>query len=217
MKKIRLTLLCLCLLISAFAWGKDNEDITMVSYEQGWLDSKGTLALKNNSSEEVKNVVFLITYLDMSGKEMDYKEFTKRVSIAPGMTKKLDVPAYEHDRSYHYYKSENSPTGSPAFKVKFQLKDYNVEEGLVDESIDDDPFGSFGDDGENDTIYTIIAIAAILFFISIGVGLYILVAIMAKRRNRSVVAWVLLSIIATPVLMIIILLCIGDAQREEII
>lgn len=189
----------------------------MVSYEQGWIDSKGTLALKNNSSEEVKNVVFLITYLDMSGKEMDYKEFTKRVSIAPGMTKKLDVPAYEHDRSYHYYKSENSPTGSPAFKVKFQLKDYNVEEGLVDESIDDDPFGSFGDDGENDTIYTIIAIAAILFFISIGVGLYILVAIMAKRRNRSVVAWVLLSIIATPVLMIIILLCIGDAQREEII
>lgn len=217
MKKIRLTLLCLCLLISAFAWGKANEDITMVSYEQGWIDSKGTLALKNNSSEEVKNVVFLITYLDMSGKEMDYKEFTKRVSIAPGMTKKLDVPAYEHDRSYHYYKSENSPTGSPAFKVKFQLKDYNVEEGLVDESIDDDPFGSFGDDGENDTIYTIIAIAAILFFISIGVGLYILVAIMAKRRNRSVVAWVLLSIIATPVLMIIILLCIGDAQREEII
>ena len=57
MKKIRLTLLCLCLLISAFAWGKANEDITMVSYEQGWLDSKGTLALKNNSSEEVKNVV----------------------------------------------------------------------------------------------------------------------------------------------------------------
>ena len=218
MKKIRLTLLCLYLIISAFAWGKANEDITMVSYEQGWLDSKGTLALKNNSSEEVKNVVFLITYLDMSGKEMDYKEFTKRVSIAPGMTKKLDVPAYEHDRWYHYYKSEGAAgKANTAFKIKFQLKDYNVEEGLVDESIDDDPFGPFDNDGENDTIYTIIAIATILFFISIGVGLYILVAIMAKRRNRSVVAWVLLSIIATPVLMIIILLCIGDAQREEII
>ena len=218
MKKIRLTLLCLYLIISAFAWGKANEDITMVSYEQGWLDSKGTLALKNNSSEEVKNVVFLITYLDMSGKEMDYKEFTKRVNIAPGMTKKLDVPAYEHDRWYHYYKSEGAAgKANTAFKIKFQLKDYNVEEGLVDESIDDDPFGPFDNDGENDTIYTIIAIATILFFISIGVGLYILVAIMAKRRNRSVVAWVLLSIIATPVLMIIILLCIGDAQREEII
>ena len=37
---------------------------------------------------------------------------------------------------------------------------------------------------------------------------------MTKKRNRSVVAWVLLSLIATPLLMIIILLCIGDSQRE---
>ena len=71
----------------------------MVSYEQGWLDSEGTLALKNNSSEEVKNVVFLITYLDMSGNELDHEEFSRRVSIASGMTKKVDIPAYEHDRN----------------------------------------------------------------------------------------------------------------------
>ena len=83
----------------AFAANKDLEnDITMVSYEQSWLDSKATLALKNNSSEEVNNVLFLIIYLDMSDNELDYEEFTKRVSIAPGMTKKLDIPAYEHDR-----------------------------------------------------------------------------------------------------------------------
>ena len=37
------------------------------------------------------------------------------------------------------------------------------------------------------------------------------------KKQVAAVAWVLLSIIATPVLMIIILLCIGDAQREEII
>lgn len=71
----------------------------MVSYEQVWLDSEGTLALKNNSSEEVKNVVFLITYLDMSGNELDYEEFSRRLSIASGMTKKVDISAYEHDRN----------------------------------------------------------------------------------------------------------------------
>ena len=62
----------------------------------------------------------------MSGNELDYEEFIRRVSIAPGMTKKLDIPAYEHGRNYHYYKSENMPGGSPSFKIKFQLKDYNV-------------------------------------------------------------------------------------------
>ena len=106
-RRLTIALLSILLSVVALAANKDFEkDITMVSYEQGWLDSEGTLALKNNSSEELKNVVFLITYLDMSGNEQDYEEFTRRVIIAPGMTKKLDIPAYEHDRWYHYYKSE---------------------------------------------------------------------------------------------------------------
>ena len=99
-KRFVIALLSIFLALTAYAVDKDLEkDITMVSYEQGWLDSEGTLALKNNSSEEVKNVVFLITYLDMSGNELDYEEFSRRVSIAPGMTKKVDIPAYEHDRN----------------------------------------------------------------------------------------------------------------------
>ena len=203
----RLTIVLLSILLSvvALAANKDFEkDITMVSYEQGWLDSEGTLALKNNSSEEVKNVVFLITYLDMSGNELDYKEFTRRVNIASGMTRKLDIPAYEH-------KSENMPGGSPSFKIKFKLKDYNVEE--EPESIDDYTLGRYGYDHVqsegNEGLYVIIAIVGLLFFIGITVGLYVLVAVMAQKRNRSVVVWVLLSLLATPLLMIIILLAIG--------
>ena len=99
-KRFVIALLSIFLALTAYAVDKDLEkDIIMVSYEQGWLDSEGTLALKNNSSEEVKNVVFLITYLDMSGNELDYEEFSRRVSIASGMTKKVDIPAYEHDRN----------------------------------------------------------------------------------------------------------------------
>ena len=162
----RLTIVLLSILLSvvALAANKDFEkDITMVSYEQGWLDSEGTLALKNNSSEEVKNVVFLITYLDMSGNELDYKEFTRRVNIASGMTRKLDIPAYEHSRNYHYYKSENMPGGSPSFKIKFKLKDYNVEE--EPESIDDYTLGRYGYDHVqsegNEGLYVIIAIVGL--------------------------------------------------------
>lgn len=212
-KRFVIALLSIFLAIAAYGADKDLEkDITMVSYEQGWLDSEGTLALKNNSSEEVKNVVFLITYLDMSGNELDYEEFSKRVSIAPGMTRKLDIPAYEHSRLYHYYKSENMPGGSPSFKVKFQLKDYNMEEEVT-EAIDDIPFDRFDYDRStgsgSEGLYLIIAIIGLLFFIGITVGLYVLVAVMAQKRNRSVVVWILLSLIATPLLMIIILLAIG--------
>ncbi|WP_232210566.1 hypothetical protein [Alloprevotella rava] len=36
---------------------------------------------------------------------------------------------------------------------------------------------------------------------------------MAQKRNRSVVVWVLLSLLATPLLMIIILLAIGKNEN----
>lgn len=211
MKQIKLVLLWLCLSISAFSSGNTNTDITMVSYEQSWLDNEGTLALKNNTDKEVKNISFLISYLDMSGNQLDYKEFFKNVTIAPGMTKKLDIPAYEHDRFYHYYKTKDG-FGHPSFKIKFELKGYNIEKTEKSNFVSED---SVTDDSE--WLYIILTLVGILIFISISVGLYILVAIMAKKRNRSVVAWVLLSLIATPLLMIIILLCIGDSQREETI
>lgn len=216
-RRFAVALLSVFMAVTSLAANKDLEkDITMVSYEQGWLDSEGTLALKNNSSEEVKNVVFLITYLDMSGNELDYEEFTRRVIIAPGMTKKLDIPAYEHDRWYHYYKSEGAAgKANTSFKIKFQLKDYNVEEEVVRESIDDNPFSTYDYDRSsgNEGFYMIIAIVGVLFVIGITVGLYVLVAVMAQKRNRSVVVWVLLSLLATPLLMIIILLAIGKNEN----
>ena len=214
-KRISIALLSIFISVVAFAANKDLEnDITMVSYEQSWLDSKATLALRNNSSEEVKNVLFLIIYLDMSGNELDYEEFTRRVSIAPGMTRKLDIPAYEHDRNYHYYKSENMPGGSPSFKIKFKLKDYNVEDEVVEESIDDNPFSTYDYDSSSGNEGGYVSIIASLLFISITIGLYVLVAVMAQKRNRNVVVWVLLSLFVTPLLMIITLLVIGDNKNN---
>ncbi len=47
-------------------------------------------------------------------------------------------------------------------------------------------------------------IGLVLYF-----GLYVLVAIMAKNRNRNPVFWILLSIFGSPLLMCIILLALG--------
>lgn len=213
MKRI---VLLLTLFISITAFAKDlNNDVTMVSYEQSWIDHEGTLALKNNTNEEIRNVVFLITYLDMSGKELDYEEFSEFVSIAPGMTKKINIPAYEAGRFYHYYKSKGDGE-NPAFKINFQLKDYNVPNEELSGSDDSDYYGSYNDTKSNSEsdIFTkgffITIIIILLVAISVSVGLFVLVALMAQRRHRNVVLWVLLSILASPLLMIIILLIIGD-------
>lgn len=215
-KRIALLFFECLFLVSVCIAGTDSS-VTMVSYEQDWIDSKGTIALKNNTNEDINNVVFQITYLDMSGNALDYEEFTRSISIAPGMTRKIDIPAYEHDRNYHYYKSKNMPGGSPSFKIEYKLLDYNVKE---EEIADDDPYRDYGN-YECEASYTsyewfgLLAIIVALLGIGIIVGLYVLVTVLAQQRHRNVVVWILLSMIFSPLLVIIILMCIGDSQKDN--
>ena len=212
-KKTLTALICLFMSISLFAASKSAEtDISMVSYEQSWLDSEGTLALKNNTNENIHNIKFLIVYQDMSGKQLHYEEFSKKVSIAPGMTRKINIKAYEHERNYHYYKSENLPGGSPAFKIEFKLLDYNTASPQKREY----PLDSDTEAETDEIFYSLLPFLYIIFVlltIGICIGSYVLVAVMAKKRKREAAVWILLSFFATPILIIISLLCIGDADR----
>ena len=212
-KKTLTALICLFMSISLFAASKSAEtDISMVSYEQSWLDSEGTLALKNNTNENIHNIKFLIVYQDMSGKQLHYEEFSKKVSIAPGMTRKINIKAYEHERNYHYYKSENLPGGSPAFKIEFKLLDYNTASPQKREY----PLDSDTEAETDEIFYSLLPFLYIIFVlltIGICIGSYVLVAVMAKKRKREAAVWILLSFFATPILIIIILLCIGYADR----
>ena len=64
-----------------------------------------------------------------------------------------------------------------------------------------------------DGVIILFLILAAIAAIALVIGLYVLVAIMAKNRHREVALWLLLSFIASPILIIIILLCIGDDER----
>lgn len=215
MKRLFLTIAIMLISVCSFAIEKDlDKDITMVSYEQRWLDSEGTLALKNNTDVEIRNVAFIITYLDMSNNELDYKEFVEPVVIAPGMTKKLDIPAYEHSRFYHYYKTKDDYSDHPAFKIRFQLKDYNVENTAIDESYTSEYGWKDRYDSDNDNFSTFLFFVLVLFVLGLFVGLYMLVAIMAQQRGRNAALWIIASILATPLLIIIILLIIGNDERD---
>lgn len=214
MKRMFITILSLIFFVYSFAQVTGTE-VSMVSYEQAWRDSYGTLALKNNTKEQIHNVAFLITYYDMSGNEVDYKEYTREVEIAPGMTKKVDIPAYEHNRCYHYYKSEGLYDNT-SFKINFELKDFNKVEPVGEGRIESDySLPSYSDTHNKDDgpsgAMILLGLAVVVIIIGFVVGMYVLVAVMAQKRKRNVVIWILLSIVTTPILMAIILLVIGDA------
>lgn len=107
MKKL-LTLLFLLCSMSVFADINNKDAVTMENFEQRWLDHESTIALKNNTNETIHNVSYRITYLDMNGKALDYSDYTSTIDIEPGMVKKTDLPAYEHENIIRMQK--NIPT-----------------------------------------------------------------------------------------------------------
>lgn len=211
MKKLFFTLVLSLLPFVQSVNAKSTQDkpaIDMVSYEQRWLDDRGTIALKNNTNENIYNISFVLEYLDMNGMPLDYETFSYNIDIAPGKTKKLDIPAYEYERNYHYYKSTDYYSDHPAFKLRYELKNYNS--ASINPVIDN---ASHSNEDSSGIAISIILIVIII--LSISIGLYVLVAIMAQRRNRNPFLWLLLSFLATPLLIIIILLAIGENRDEK--
>ena len=201
-KRFIITCFSLFLTLSVLAISKDSlHAVTMVSYEQRATDDEGTLALRNNTGEDIKDVSFRIEYLDMAEKPLDYKDFTKKISIAPGMTKKVNIPAYEQRRNYHYYKSKDELSetiGSPAFKIVFKLKGYNapaIKNSAGKSTAEEDRNSITLSDTESEIMGTTVAVIGIIFIVGIYFGWYVLVAVMAKHRNRNAALWVLLSLI----------------------
>ena len=117
----------------------DSMAVTMECYEQNWNDTEGTLSLRNHTKQTISNVRFRLCYFDMSGTLLDYKDYYKtNIDIAPSMTRRVDIPAFEARRNYSYYKSTSLYDGR-RFNISFKLLGYNesypdqnTEKGLND-------------------------------------------------------------------------------------
>lgn len=216
MKRTLLSLVGIFVSLASFALSKDSANaVTMLDYEQSWSDNTGSLSLKNNTDTPIENVVFQITYLNMTGQPIDYKDYYKAVSIAPGKTRRIEIPAFQHERSYSYYKSEADYVTPHRFKIRFELTGYNIKSPKdngkgAEKSLETDDF--------IDRMGPIFGLSMAIFALGIVFGLYVIVAVMANKRHRNAVLWIILSFITTPLLVIFILLIIGkayDRNNEE--
>lgn len=54
-----------------------------------------------------------------------------------------------------------------------------------------------------------------LFVLGIFAGGYVLVAVMAQKRNRNPVIWLLMSLVFTPIVVCIILLFLGNDNTRR--
>lgn len=100
----------------------DDKLLVFSGYEKVLRSTKESFFVTNNTRREVVRLVFEIDYKDMSGNMLDRRRESVDIEIPSGSTRKIDIPAWDKQKVFYYYRSPQPKTAQATpYKVKIRL------------------------------------------------------------------------------------------------
>ena len=100
--------------------------LILAGYEHNYLSPIASFAVRNNTQRKVSEFKVRITYYDMRGQVLDYKDITKKTLIEPGMVRVVNVPGYAWEEKYVFHTSKEAHLGKK-YRVSFDLLSYTLK------------------------------------------------------------------------------------------
>lgn len=188
----RLIAACVSVLVAVMAFAQ-SDAVKMISYRANMQGVKSVIELTNCSQDTIYNISYRLRFLNRDG-HVEQTEVIDRETMRfyPGDTMALRVAT-------HVCADSLVADSTRSCIIEFDLMGYNA----LDEN--GEPYGrrpaGFGIEPLLWFILIVVVIAVVIY-----VALLVSVAVAARNRRRSVVGWLILSLLITPFIALLILL-----------
>lgn len=93
--------------------------VVFTGFDKNRNSTKESFFIINNTDRTLTAVTLYIEYLTPDGRQLHKRCLKLSCSIPPGETRKADIPSWDTQRSFHYYKSTGKNKGGNPFTVNF--------------------------------------------------------------------------------------------------
>lgn len=95
--------------------------LTFLGYDKKTSSAKESFFVENGSETPLSSIELEITYFTTAGKQIHKRTVELKEAFTPGDSKKVDIPSWDTQKSFHYLKSTPSKNGSTPYSVRFRV------------------------------------------------------------------------------------------------
>lgn len=106
--------------------------VSFSGYDKSLSANKETFLIANGSAADLSGLRLIIEYSDLSGRLLHQREVVIDIDVPSGSTRMVDIPSFDTQKSYYYYKSKVPRKSATPYKVRIKAEALKIRnQGLL--------------------------------------------------------------------------------------